>query len=107
MAKVSKYFDRIFQRAEDFQSSQKCCYELNFNGQTQRWTWAGLLDRSGNRILSNIYNYSSDTYLAINSEKKIVGGYSLILESGYEGTVMDLLPAKHPISLYEKKHEQQ
>lgn len=101
--KTSKYFDNVFHRAENHNSNEDCLYELNFNGKAQRWNWYGLLDRNGNRILYNFVNYAADTYLAIDSKRKIVGGYSYILESGYEGSVMDLIPAKHINSPSEEK----
>lgn len=94
--KVSKYFDDVFHRAENHNSNDNCLYELNFNGEVQRWKWNGLLDRNGYRILRNFVNYAADTYIAIDSERKIVGGYSYILESGCEGSVMDLIPTKNP-----------
>lgn len=91
VSQVSKYFDDVFHQDENYNSSKSCFYELNFNGQVQQWNWKGLLDRNGNRILHNFHNYAADTYLAIDSERKIVGGYSFILEAGYESSVMNLV----------------
>ncbi|MDP2566466.1 hypothetical protein [Pseudoalteromonas marina] len=101
--KVSKYFDNVFHRPENYTSNESCIYQLNFKDEAQKWHWSGLLDRNGNRILRNFVNYAADTYIAIDSERKIVGGYSYILESGYEGSVMDLIPTKKPNSSSEER----
>lgn len=87
--KVSKYFDNVFHHDEAFDPHNKCHYEFSFRGKIQRWTWFGQLDRNGCRILHNFINYASDTYLAIDSDNKIVGGYSFILEAGYENSIMN------------------
>ena len=88
--KVSKYFDDAFHSAEGYNGSQKQTCELEFKGHKQLWNWNGSLDRNNNRILSNVRDFASDTYLAVNHELKIVGGYSFILESGYEGKSLKL-----------------
>jgi len=88
--KVSKYFDDVFHSAEGYNGSKAQTYELEFKGRKQLWKWNGLLDRNNNRILSNVRDFASDTYLAVNHELKIAGGYSFILESGYEGKSLKL-----------------
>lgn len=79
--KVSKYFDDVFHYDPTYKDDKRCTYELNFNNKIQKWTWNGQLDRNRNKILNNVFDYATDTYLAIDTEQKIVGGYSYILES--------------------------
>jgi len=92
VVKVSKYFDDKFHRDDSHDRSKENLYELNFRGEAQLWKWFGELDRNSSRILRNTINYASDTYLAIDAEQKIVGGYSFILKSGYEDAMMTQVP---------------
>lgn len=89
MDNARKYFDDIFHSEPGYTLIKQCTYELNFNGKVQKWKWNGRLDIDGNRILSNVNDYATDTYLAIDTEQKIVGGYSFILQSGYENSIMN------------------
>jgi hypothetical protein len=81
----------FFLTDDSYRSEQGCDYALDFYGKVQTWRWCGRLNRRGDRILHNHQDFASDTYLAIDGDNKIVGGYSFILDSGYENTVMTLI----------------
>ncbi len=90
-ATAHKYFDDQFHRDPQYDRQKKHLYTLDFNNRVQQWQWFGELDRNNSRILRNFTNYASDTYLAIDQNNLIVGGYSFILESGYEGKALNPL----------------
>ena len=83
--KLSKHLGNVSHKETH---DQEYIYEFDFKGKIQRWKWYGRLDKSGNRILNNFHDYTTDTYLAINAQQMIVNGYSHILLSGYENTEM-------------------
>lgn len=55
----------------------------------QKWLWFGEMNKN-NKVLRNFDDYTTDTFLLMNKDNQIVGGYEYIYNSSSTITVKEL-----------------